>query len=143
MTNAIFTPEKVRELADDIAHRWSTGGIERSITEWLKKYQPEPVVAGLSDEQVRKLSMKILVAESSVACATIDTYYDAISKYAGVQENRTRLEPCASVGHKSRNQDSLVEPRQYTHGLRQNTRGTATKAYPASCCRSDLVQPVR
>lgn len=62
----MISKEKVRELAKFIAKEqskkalvyWSE--IENNIKEWLEHSQPEPVVVGLSDEQIDNLSLFIL-----------------------------------------------------------------------------------
>lgn len=49
LTQKQFTPEKVR----DLLHVTATGRVSL-ITQWLDQNQPEPVVVGLSDEQINE-----------------------------------------------------------------------------------------
>lgn len=50
--------DKVRELVKAVDGR-SLNGMEQSITKWLEQNQPEPVVVGLSDEQVWDLANEL------------------------------------------------------------------------------------
>ena len=47
--------EKVRELAQDLRCAEDVNGAEEMITEWLEENPIDPVVVGLSDEQIEML----------------------------------------------------------------------------------------
>ena len=52
----VFTPEKVRELVDTLFNNPVDTHTE-IITEWLEQNQPETEVVGLSDEQIKALTV--------------------------------------------------------------------------------------
>ena len=57
--NKVFTEKQIRELANVARLGASSNFIDdhiKAITKWLEQNQIEPVVVGLSDEQVSELS---------------------------------------------------------------------------------------
>ena len=77
--------EKVRELCIRLRNEVIPSDFEFVVSKWLEQNQPEPVVVGLTDEQVWELAKKILVADAEVICATIGTYSEAINEYLETQ----------------------------------------------------------
>ena len=59
---SMFTPEKVRELAEIVQKQGFLSSIEKEINKWLEQNPIEPVVVGLSDEQLEDLVKGLSIA---------------------------------------------------------------------------------
>lgn len=82
--NKTFTPEKVRELSGKLYH-CPLPVRENVIAEWLEENQPEPVVVGLSDEQVYEISRCACEIGFDVGRTSIQNIIDIVSNYLKTQ----------------------------------------------------------
>ena len=79
--------EKVRELAIELYKCSVTiENNERLITEWLEQNQPEPIVVGLSDEQVEMLSRYVMKRSVTKSVKEVITEYLKTQTFAQPSE---------------------------------------------------------
>ena len=78
-----FTPEKDRELADTLLNSSVSSHIAL-ITKWLEQNQVEPVVVGLSDEQINGLAVCLKLNNTGGVYST-KTEHGVIKEYLKTQ----------------------------------------------------------